>query len=260
MMKLTFLGTGTSTGVPQMRCRCAACRSVDPRDSRLRASAMVELPTGHNVLIDCGPDLRQQLLRLDSPDLHSLLITHSHYDHVGGIDDMRPYCPTAPEGHFPVYCRPDVATDLRSRVPYCFARNPYPGVPTFDIHEINGDGAFFLDDGTELVPLPVFHGRLPIVGYRIGKLAYITDCSMMPETTYGLIRGIDTLVINALRHEKHPTHMNLREALDVIKLAAPRQAYLTHLNHDMGPQADVEPTLPPGVTVAYDGLSVEIPD
>lgn len=123
MMKLTFLGTGTSTGVPQMRCRCAACRSVDPRDSRLRASAMVELPTGHNVLIDCGPDLRQQLLRLDSPDLHSLLITHSHYDHVGGIDDMRPYCPTAPEGHFPVYCRPDVATDLRSRVPYCFARN-----------------------------------------------------------------------------------------------------------------------------------------
>lgn len=243
-----------------MRCNCATCRSTDPRDKRLRASATVELHTGHNVLIDCGPDLRQQLLRLGTPDLHSLLITHSHYDHVGGIDDMRPYCPTVPDGHFPVYCRPDVAADLRARVPYCFAEHPYPGVPTFAIHTIDDNTPFLLPDGTEVVPLPVMHGRLPIVGFRIGTLAYITDCSSMPAATQERLHGVDTLVINALRRKKHPTHMDLQEALDIIKMTAPRQAYLTHLSHDMGLHAEVEPTLPPGVAIAFDGLAIEIPD
>lgn len=256
-MQLTFLGTGTSTGVPQIQCKCPVCRSNDPRDNRLRASAIITTSTGARLLIDCGPDFRTQILREGSPDLDALLITHSHYDHVGGIDDLRPYCYAT--GGFPVYCRADVARDLRQRVPYCFSENPYPGVPTFKIHEIDPAAPFNVGDDT-VVPLPVLHMRLPILGYRIGNLAYVTDCKHMPPSTIDLIRGIDTLVINALRPEEHPSHMNLAQALSLIDRVAPRRAYLTHLAHQMGLHAEVEPTLPPGVLIAHDRLTLSIPD
>lgn len=252
-MKIHFLGTGTSTGIPQIGCACAACTSTDPCDKRLRASATVTLDNGTNLLIDCGPDFRQQILGAGAPPLDALLITHSHYDHVGGIDDLRPYCKDG--RHFPTYCRGDVAEDLRQRNPWSFARHLYPGVPTFAIHEIEA-GKPFSVNGNEILPVDITHGKLPILGYRIGRLAYVTDCSAMPEATIEALRGVDTLVINALRHEPHPSHLSLREALELIGRIGPRRTLLTHMSHDMGPQASV--ALPPGVAFAHDGLQLTI--
>lgn len=262
-MKLTFLGTGTSTGVPVMRCDCATCRSTDPRDKRLRCSALVEIEPGTpGILIDCGPDFRQQMLAHGSPDLAAALMTHTHYDHVGGIDDLRPYCAEFEDHNFPIYCQPGVAHDMRTRVPYCFAKKLYPGVPTYSITEVENDPFEVEVRGigpVEIVPLPVMHGKLPILGYRIGPLAYITDCSEMPsEETLRRLEGIDTLVLNALRMREHPTHLNLRQALDVIETVRPRQSYLTHMSHDTPPQREAEGLLPAGVAYAYDGLSVAI--
>ena len=254
-MKLTFLGTGTSTGVPQIRCRCNVCTSADPREKRLRASVLLEVHPGCNLLIDCGPDFREQMLREGSPDLTALILTHSQYDQDGGIDDMRPYCYPDP---FPVYCQADVARDLRERIPYCFREHLYPGVPTFNIHIIDPEKDFTIDDIT-ITPLPVMHAKLPIVGFRIGDLAYITDCSEMPEDTLQKISGVDTLVINALRLKPHMSHMNLEQALDVIKAAQPRVAYLTHLSHDMGLIDDTIPLLPANVHIATDRLTINIP-
>lgn len=254
-MKLTILGTGTSTGIPQMRCHCAACRSADPHDRRLRASAMVSTG-GRNLLIDCGPDFRQQMLRAGSPDLDALLVTHSHYDHVGGIDDLRPWCHSAP---FAVHCTADVEADLRARLPYCFTPHPYPGVPVFDVHRIDPRQPFAAA-GIAVTPLPVLHMQLPIVGFRIGPLAYVTDCLTMPAATRRLLHGIDTLVINALRIAPHISHMNLDQALTLIAEIAPRRALLTHISHDMGPEATVAPGLPPGVSFAHDGMVLDIPD
>lgn len=235
-MKITFLGTGTSTGIPQIGCRCATCTSADPRDNRMRASAIVTLDSGANLLIDCGPDFRSQILRAGAPPLEALLITHSHYDHVGGIDDLRPYCRDG--RHFPTFCTPDVARDLHERNPWSFAKHLYPGVPTFAIHEINPDIPFEIA-GQEIIPLPVMHAKLPILGYRFGPLAYITDCKTMPAATLEKLRGVHTLVLNALRILPHQSHLSLDEALDIIKAVNPRRALLTHMSHDMGPAATV---------------------
>lgn len=262
-MKLTFLGTGTSTGVPSIGCNCAACRSTDPRDKRLRASALVSLtahPTAEarptNILIDAGPDFRCQILRENCPAINALLITHTHYDHVGGIDDLRPYC--YPDG-FDIYGQADAIADLRHKVPYCFAEHPYPGAPVLHPHIINPHKSFMVA-GVEVTPLPVRHYLLDIVGFKIGNLAYITDAKEIPESTINLITGIDTLVINALRHKEHISHMNLRQALNVINAVNPRIAYLTHISHDLGRHAEVAPTLPANVKQAYDGLTIDIAD
>ena len=254
-MKLTFLGTGTSTGVPQIGCTCEVCSSTDQREKRLRASVMVEIDPETTLLMDCGPDFREQMLRENSPKLTALLVTHSHYDHVGGIDDLRPYCHPDP---FPVYCQADVAKDLRERLPYCFRKHLYPGVPTFDIHIIKPLEDFKIKN-TIVTPLPIMHAKLPIVGFKIENLAYITDCSEMPDATIDIIRGIDTLVINALRHKPHMSHMNLEQALEVIKKVKPRHAYLTHLSHDMGLMDETEKILPKNVNIATDCLSINIP-
>ncbi len=251
-MKLLFLGTGTSTGVPQIGCRCAACTSLDPNDNRLRCAALVRFGSGHNILIDCGPDIRTQLLRAGSPNIDAVLITHQHYDHVGGIDDMRPYCAHGP---LPVYCQEDVERDLRQRVPYCFAEHPYPGVPQLELRRAEAYVPLEID-GHQVLPVRVMHYQLAMLGYRIGPLAYITDCKTMPELTIEALRGVDTLVINALRHKEHMSHLNLEQALELIEKIAPRRAYLTHLSHDMGPQSSVQ--LPPGVQIAHDMLEIDI--
>lgn len=262
-MKLTFLGTGTSTGVPQLRCGCQTCISTDPRDRRLRASALVEVD-GKRILIDCGPDFREQILRhgQHSVDdrLDALLLTHQHYDHVGGIDDLRPYCAQEDikAAGFPVYCQKDVARDLRARLPYSFNEHPYPGVPRFDLREIE-PYKFFEVAGVEILPIQINHYLLEIVGFRIGKLGYITDAKLVPEKTVEALKGVDTLVINALRQKTHVSHMTLGESLEIISQVKPRVSYLTHISHDMGPHAVVAAQLPPNVFLAYDDLKIEIP-
>lgn len=252
-ISLTFLGTGTSTGVPQIACKCKTCTSIDPRDKRLRCSALLEAK-GKHILIDCGPDFRTQILALGSPDIDALLITHSHYDHVGGMDDLRPFCY---EHHgLDVYCRHDVADDLRTRMPYSFNTNHPERVPTFHLHEISD--VPFIVKGITVTPLPVMHGSLPITGFRIGQLAYITDAKTIPQATMQRLTGVDTLVINALRPREHPTHMNLAAALDIIAKVKPKQTYLTHLSHDMGLHAETSLLLPDNVNIATDGMCINI--
>lgn len=256
-MRLTFLGTGTSTGVPQLRCDCPVCQSADPRDRRLRCSALLEY-RGRNILIDCGPDFHLQMLRYHRHcDLDALLVTHQHYDHVGGTDDLRPYC--IGKEAFPVYCNSDVAEDFHRRMPYSFAEHPYPGVPRYDITTLQPLVPFEVC-GLKTIPLPVNHYLLEILGFRFGPLAYITDAKVVPESTIEALQGVDTLVINALRIKEHISHITLDEALAIIRRVNPRRAYLTHISHDMGLTADVEPTLPPGVFLATDGATIEIPD
>lgn len=256
MMKLRFLGTGTSTGVPLIGCTCPTCISTDTHDKRLRASAILSVE-GQNILIDCGPDFRQQIIDAGAPYLTAALITHSHYDHVGGIDDLRPYCYR--DNGFPLFCKKDVADDLRARVPYCFKEHPYPGVPIFNIHEIDENTPFFIE-GIKVIPLPVVHFKLPIVGFRIHNFAYITDAKTIPASTLKLIEGVDTLVLNSLRKEEHLSHMSLSESLDIAAKASPRITYLTHLADRMGRHSDIENELPHNVRVAYDGLEIIIPD
>ena len=251
-MKLTFLGTGTSTGVPQLRCNCRTCTSADPRDKRLRASVLVETD-GKRLLIDCGPDFRQQMLRAGSPDIDALLLTHIHYDHVGGLDDLRPWCRHG--HHFDIHCTADVERDLRARIPYCFAEHPYPGVPSFRMRRIEPDTPFEAA-GVEVTPLPVMHYMLPILGFRLGPLAYITDAKVVPDSTVALLEGVDTLVVNALRPQEHLSHMNLEQALALAARVGARRTLLTHMSHDMPPHAEVK--LPAGVELAYDGLEVAV--
>lgn len=263
-MELTFLGTGTSTGVPQLRCGCPTCTSTDKRDHRLRASALLEV-AGKRILIDCGPDFHQQMLRHGERSrqdrLDALLVTHQHYDHVGGIDDLRPYCyqEEMKESGFPVYCQADVARDLRERLPYSFKADPYPGAPRFDLREIEA-GKSFEVAGLEVLPVRVNHYLLDVLGFRIGGLGYITDAKVVPDDTVEAMKGVDTLVINALRHKPHISHITLDEALELISRIKPRVAYLTHISHDMGRYAEVAPTLPENVFLAVDDLKIHIPD
>ena len=252
-MKLHFLGTGTSTGVPQIGCKCKVCTSTDFRDSRLRASAILS-HNGTNLLIDCGPDFRTQMLDNNSPHLDALLITHIHFDHIGGIEDLRPYCK---ESDFFVYCQADVSEGLRDRIAYCFAENPYPGVPSFQLIDIEANKPININ-GIEIEPISVMHYKLPILGFKTKNLAYITDAKVVPDETIEKIKGIDTLIINSLRIEEHISHMSLKQTLQVIQRLKPRIAYLTHLSHDMGLHAEVEKILPDNVKIAYDNLTLSI--
>ena len=249
-MKIEFLGTGTSTGVPQIGCKCPVCTSTDPRDNRLRCSVVVET-NGMRILIDCGPDFRTQILRASSTRLDALLVTHEHFDHVGGLDDLRPYCYPNP---FPVFARPDVIAALKSRIPYCFGDHRYPGVPTFDLHEVHNEPFSF--NGLEITPISVWHGKIPIVGYRIKDFAYITDCKTIDAPELDKLRGVRTLVINALRYEEHPSHQSVAQALEIVRAISPTRTFLTHLAHRIGTHTQVCAALPPTVTLAHDTLVV----
>lgn len=253
-MKLTFLGTGTSTGVPELGCKCEVCTSTDPRDVRLRSSAF--LTHGNTtLLIDCGPDFRAQMLRADVAHIDALLMTHKHYDHTAGIDDLRPY---ASSRLFPIYADNDTEQQIRSMFPYCFFEVKYPGVPNIEVRSIEDMKPFIVGD-IEVAPIRVYHGRLAIVGYRFGKLAYITDMSRIEPSELEKLIGVEVLVINALRFSKpHGTHQTVLEALRIVDKIAPKRTYFTHMMHHIGLHAKIEKCLPPGVFFAYDGLEVDV--
>ena len=250
-MKIRILGSGTSTGVPQIGCTCPVCTSTDPKDNRLRASAIVETDDAR-ILIDCGPDFRTQVLRLPFEKIDGVLITHEHYDHVGGLDDLRPFCRF---GSVPIYAENYVAQGLRLRMPYCFVDHRYPGVPNICLQEIGLSP--FLIEGIEIVPIRVMHYKLPILGYRIGRFAYITDALTIPESEYEKLKDIDVLVVNALRKKPHLSHQTLADALRIIDRVGPREAYLVHMSHHMGLTLEVEKELPAHVHFAYDGLVID---
>ncbi|MCM1489314.1 MAG: MBL fold metallo-hydrolase [Muribaculum sp.] len=252
-MKVTVLGSGTSKGVPEIGCTCHTCISPDPKDKRLRASILVETH-GLRLLIDASPDLRQQSLRNNISSIDAVLLTHQHYDHVGGIDDLRPFCTNH---DVPVYANQLTVHDLHNRIDYCFRPLPYPGVPRLDLRTI-GREPFFID-GLRIVPVEVMHGKLPITGYRIGDFAYITDAKTISDPEKEKLRNLDVLILNCLRVTKeHFAHLILPEALALIDELKPKRCYLTHACHNLGRHEDISRILPPGVEYAYDNEIITI--
>ena len=252
-MKITFLGTGTSCGVPEIGCHCPVCTSTDPRDKRLRSSALIETQ-GERILIDCGPDFRQQMLPLPFAPISGILLTHEHYDHMGGIDDLRPFCRF---GSVTIWSEAYVNAAIRQRIPYCFAEHKYPGIPQINLKEVQAFQPLHIGK-VEVLPLRVIHGKLPILGFRIEQMAYLTDCLTVPAETKAELRNIDTLIVSALRDKPHPTHQTLSEALALIEELQPRRAYLIHPSHEIGLHAAVQAKLPANVQLAYDGLEIEV--
>jgi len=251
-MRIRFLGTGTSTGVPEIGCRCKVCTSKDKRDKRLRSSILIKI-NNENLLIDCGPDFRQQMLGLPFEKLDAVLLTHEHYDHVGGLDDLRPFNKL---GDIDIYAEKRVTDILLSRIPYCFAENKYPGTPNILLNEIENK-PFYIND-IEINPIRLMHYKLPIFGYRIGDFAYLTDLKTIPEEEYEKLKNLDVLVMNALRISEHISHQNLEQALENAARIGAKRTYFTHLSHQMGLHAEVQKMLPDGVFLSYDGLEVEI--
>ena len=254
-MKITFLGTGTSQGVPIIGCDCLTCRSVDPRDKRLRTSAIIE-KEDKKVLIDCGPDFRQQMLNNAFEKLDGVLITHEHNDHVIGMDDLRPLN-FRQKINMPIFGSERTLSELKIRFSYAFDEKPYPGAPRLSLIPVL-PGEEFEIENILIKPFEVMHGQLPILGFRMENLCYITDAKSIPEKSMEAIENCKVLVINALRYHDHRTHFTLNEALEFIKEINPQKAYLTHLSHLLPPYQKLEKELPENVIAAYDGLQITI--
>jgi len=253
-VKITFLGTGTSQGVPVIACDCKVCLSPDPHDKRLRTSLLLE--TEETVLLfDAGPDFRQQMLRENVKKLDSIILTHEHKDHIAGMDDVRAFNYKSQDA-IDIYAEDRVQKAIRNEYSYVFSEYQYPGIPKMRLHSIPEHG--FKINGIEILPIRVFHHRLPVYGFRIGAFAYITDANYIPEESKERLFGVKYLIINALRKEKHISHFSLSEAVDLIKQIAPKKAFITHISHQMGYHADVTKELPPEIILAYDRLSVTL--
>ena len=253
-MKFTFLGTGTSGGVPSLGCSCAVCRSQDPHDKRWRSAALIE--TEHTrVLIDSGPDIRMQLMPFVFKPIDAVLLTHIHYDHVAGIDDLRPFCVF---GDIHVYADERTAQGLHTTMPYCFTDHLYPGAPKINLHVIEPYQPLRINE-IELLPIEVMHGQLPILAYRIGNFAYITDMKTIDRRGLQALQGVETLVVNALRWEKvHHSHMLVDDAIEFSRRVGAKHTYLTHLTHLIGFHDEANKRLPEGFEFAYDGLQLTL--
>ena len=253
-MKITFLGTGTSCGVPVIGCQCEVCQSKEPKDRRLRCSILVETEDTR-LLVDVGPDFREQILPQPFRRIDGILVTHSHYDHVGGMDDIRPYCQF---GQIDVYADPIAREGMLQMLPYCFAENRYPGVPKIELNEIHAGQSFTIGD-IEVMPIEVMHGKLPILGYRFGRFAYITDMKTINDDQLPLLEGVEVLVVNALRFDKpHHSHQLVDDALVFARRVGARRTLLTHMCHDIGLHHVVNRKLPQGVELAFDGMELTI--
>ena len=254
-MKVTVLGTGTSQGIPVIGCQCEVCRSSDPRDNRLRTSLLVETENA-SITVDIGPDFRQQMLRFHNGGLDAVLMTHEHNDHMAGLDDIRPYN-FLYHRNFPLYGLPRVLDDIRRRFSYVFAADKYPGSPSVILKEIEAWDEVIIGDLTARA-LPVHHGTLDILGYSFGDVAYLTDVKWLDDQVIDYLYGVKVLILNALHHTSHHSHLNLEEAMRLIEKINPRNAYLTHLSHHMGLHEKVNQELPSNVKLAFDGLTLSV--
>jgi phosphoribosyl 1,2-cyclic phosphate phosphodiesterase len=252
--RVTFLGTGTSSGVPMIGCTCAVCQSTDHRDKRLRPSIYVEVPGRASILVDTTPDLRQQALTFNIARIDAVLFTHSHADHILGLDELRRFN-WMQGGPIPCYASAQTWNHIRRTFYYAFdgVKRLGGGTPKLESHEIAGP---VVVNGLRIIPVPLWHGDAPIFGFRFGNFAYLTDCNRLDDAAWPLIEGVETLVIDALRDKPHTTHFTVAEALEVIARVQPQRAYMTHMSHDLG-HAATSARLPAGVELAYDGLVLE---
>ncbi len=254
-MKITFLGTGTSQGIPVISCPCQVCASTNKKDNRLRSSIMIE-HEGKVIVIDSGPDFRQQMLRKNVQQLDALIFTHSHKDHTAGMDDIRAF------NYFmkkpvEVYATSFTQQKLRNEFPYIFEKNDYPGIPELNFHSINECANFFIEN-LEIIPIKVLHFKMPVMGFRFGNFTYITDANQIPEEEKKKIYGTKYLVLNALRKEKHISHFTLEEAIEMAKEFKAEKTYFTHISHQLGLHDEVNKQLPKGIELSYDGLQVSL--
>lgn len=253
-MKVTFLGTGTSQGVPIICCECAVCKSNNPKDNRLRSSILIESETT-KVIIDAGPDFRQQLLRKNLKSLDAVVFTHEHKDHIAGLDEVKAF------NYFnnmkmPVYATERVQAALKREFAYIFSEEKYPGIPEINLHTITEE-PICINDIT-LLPIDVIHYKMPVKSYRINNFTYITDANYISESEKEKIKGSEIIVVNALRKEPHLSHYTFAEAIELMKEFNPKKAYFTHISHQLGLHQDVSQELPDFIELAYDGLQIEI--
>lgn len=255
MLKITFLGTGTSQGIPVIGSQHPVCMSKNPKDKRLRSSVLIQWDD-YNYVIDCGPDFRQQMLSVDCQYLSGILFTHEHADHTAGIDDIRPFF--FRQGDIPIFASMRVVKELTRRFGYIFETdNKYPGTPAVKINSIAENTPFSLGEKM-VIPIEVMHNRLPVMGFRIDNFSYLTDVKYIEDQQLKKLEGTEVLVINALRKEPHPTHLNLEEALEIVQHIKPKAAYFTHISHLLGFHDEVSKELPQKIYLAYDGLQIQI--
>ncbi len=253
-MKVTILGSGTSQGVPVIGCNCSVCTSLDFRDKRLRSSIHIE-EEGKSIVIDSGPDFRQQVLRERIKSLDALIFTHEHKDHTAGMDDIRSFN-FLQEKDMPIYADPRVIDQLKREFAYVFTEKKYPGAPQVEVHEI--DGKPFEVDGIKITPIEVMHYKLPVYGFRIGDFTYITDAKTISDESIEKIKGSKIVILNALQQTEHISHFTLEEAIEMAEIIGAETTYFTHQSHKMGTHRTVETTLPANIKLAYDGLQIKL--